>query len=238
MLNSLEKVNPALKLIGLVMLTISFVITNNYYGQIIAFVLLCAIALFNKTKIIQCINMVLNIIFVYLAVVLIVKITFFFNIDPIMLTIKIVSIMLVCNIIISRTSNDKLALGLVKIINIFNIMAWDWSNLDMFLYQLVAFFKLFEENKKRILASQSLRGIDIDYTFFLGRLRATIIAFPNCFRITLESLRQNKINLEQKLFDFNTNRSKINLQDMKFYDIIFLGIVICLIAALFLGDIL
>ena len=220
----IHKMSPSIKLVNLLILIFVFCLTSDQYILLVSGGLIIFILIFSNVPMKLYFKPMFLFIYIFLLTA-IVMVLCGLDIQIVgIILLKIFIIIFNLLLIIQTTTASGLATGIMKIVNTFNIFFINMNKLGIRATQVFKVFPVFYTTLHEILNSQASRGIDYKYVTFIGRWYAILSVLKRVFIVTKEKLHILGINMEQRLFNLNINRPKVELLNFNAVDFLFLGI--------------
>ena len=220
--SQLHKTNPIIKLLCLLLLLVSIILTSEVKLVVFMLFLTFVLMYYSKVPLRFYLDIIYGMRYIYILLLLYLGMKGLYLEETLMLYFKITIVMLYLALVLYTTSSKELKYGLEKIINPLNILKINFSPFINSLVNIITFFPTLFITEKEVLIASSSRGLDYIHADVLSRVYVVLVNLKNTFRLTFERLEKEKLNAFLRGYSTNKYRTILSVQRVGFLGIIML----------------
>lgn len=224
--NSLiHKMNPIIKMLNFIIFVI-IIISNDLLTNLILIDLLVLLMIISKVPLSIYLEPLIRLKYFFLVLFLTTLLIFPFS-DCLVILVKIIVIIWYLELLTLTTSQSEIIYSLEILFNPLNYLKIPVNKLALEISFIIRFIPMMFNQNELITNSLVSRGIKrkkIKYN-----LITRFLIYINSFKICLNKINKIKVSMKMRLFSINVKRTNYRINKVSFFDIMLLGIHICIL---------
>ena len=214
--------NPVVKLIGLIIYVLLSLLEFNYFLFLFNIVFVFILLLFSNVRFINYLNVIRKfILIIVLFYVFMIRLNISI-VDINVYIIKFIFFILYLFMIFYTTTIEDLAKSCVRIVDVFNILGFNFKIIFLFFINLFVFPIVCKNTYNDFVVKYEIRGNDYSYSSMIGKLT---VFFKNIIKVINQSnikMKYRNESMRYRLYDVNVKSKYKYRNKLCIFDYIFI----------------